>query len=642
MIERLVICGGAAACPPRSGKPLRLDLTGPNHNVKLRVRDISKRMVAHVPDLLTDLLEVAAYGYSADWATTRGGPVSRGMGKDWRRRFRFVIPVRKPELWSSPPVVEALCETLRFLTEDEYRFEFQQHEGPPPAQEYFEFGEQVEAQPDEVVLFSGGLDSLAGAVDLILGQAKTVALVSHHSSTKIAARQKQLVNALRTAAPGRLLHFPVLLQKGEELSTEYTLRSRSFVFASLAFVISRMLGNPRILMCENGIVSVNLPIARQLVGARSSRTTHPKVLAAFGSLFELLCGDPTPVENPLFWRTKTEAVKLIKAHGCSHLIASTVSCSHVYEMSKGKPHCGECSQCIDRRFATLHDDLKAHDPQARYRHNLLLDEWKEDEPRTLAESYVRFVIDVRNASHEALYARFAGELSRAIQWLPGDRDSNARALIDTHKRHAAEVFSVLEREVTRHARGLLDSSLPPFCLLRMAVSRDHQLERVASTTVADDQTCAVHAGGQRPEEESRIPEVWITVDEENRVVLADGGLRLEGEPTFRLLKFLIARFEEDQRNRKAPDEYRFAKAKAIAQAMGVREPTVRKRVELIRKLLFEWHAHDYPLSNDALIENNPWNGYRINPGVRLLRLSDAPFAGDPSQPSGRRVTGSSA
>jgi hypothetical protein len=183
-----------------------------------------------------------------------------------------------------------------------------------------------------------------------------------------------------------------------------------------------------------------------------------------------------PTDRAALQKTKTEAVKVIRDHGCSYLIAATTSCSHVYEMRSKKPHCGQCSQCIERRFATLSEDLRAHDPQESYRHDLLLDEWKENEPRALAENYVRFVVDLKNASHEALYARFAGELSRAIQWLPGERDANARALIDIHKRHATEVFSVLEREVIRHARGLLDGSLPPFCLLRMAVSRDHQLE----------------------------------------------------------------------------------------------------------------------------------------------------------------------
>jgi branched-chain amino acid transport system substrate-binding protein len=84
-----------------------------------------------------------------------------------------------------------------------------------------------------------------------------------------------------------------------------------------------------------------------------------------------MTSSPTLVENPLLWKTKTEAVKTIRDHGCSYLIAATISCSHVYEMRSKKPHCGECSQCIERRFATLSDDLQAHDPQESYRHDLL-------------------------------------------------------------------------------------------------------------------------------------------------------------------------------------------------------------------------------------------------------------------------------
>ena len=419
MAERLVLCGGSKA-RTTPAETLHLNLTGPQKNIRLRVQDITTRMMANVPDLVMDLLELAAYVYSADCATSRGGPMMRAMGADWRRRFRFVIPVRNPGLWSSSPVIDALTDTLGFLTEDEYQFEFEKHRGAPEAQEYLELGSLTPGfDPDAVVLFSGGLDSLAGVVELVLGHNKKAALVSHHSSTKVAARQRRLVATLRKVAPGMLQHFPVLLQKQQSLTKDYTFRSRSFVFASLAAAISHMLGKQRILMCENGIVSINLPIARQLVGARSSRTTHPKALACFGLLFEALFEkDPPRVENPLFWRTKAEVVQLIGNHGCSHLIDPTVSCSHVHEITTKQPHCGECSQCVDRRFGVLGAGLEEHDPEARYRHRLLVDEWSAGEPRTLAESYIRFAVDTRNASAEALYARFAGELSRAVQSMP--------------------------------------------------------------------------------------------------------------------------------------------------------------------------------------------------------------------------------
>ena len=47
------------------------------------------------------------------------------MGADWRRNFRFVIPVRNPNHWNNRKVLEPLCSTLSFLSEDEYAFEFE-------------------------------------------------------------------------------------------------------------------------------------------------------------------------------------------------------------------------------------------------------------------------------------------------------------------------------------------------------------------------------------------------------------------------------------------------------------------------------------------------------------------------------------
>jgi len=638
MAERLVLCGGSKARTTQD-ETLHLNLTGPEKNIKLRVRDITTRMVANVPDLVTDLLELAAYVYSADCATSRGGPMMRAMGADWRRRFRFVIPVRNPELWSSDPVIEALSDALEFLTEDEYQFEFEEHRGTPEAQEYLELGNLAPGfDPDAVVLFSGGLDSLAGVVELVLGHNKKVALVSHHSSNKVAARQKRLVATLRKVAPGMLQHFPVLLQKQQSLTKEYTFRSRSFVFASLAAAISQMLGKQRILMCENGIVSLNLPIARQLVGARASRTTHPKALACFGLLFEALFEkDPPRVENPLFWRTKAEVVQLIGNHGCSHLIDPTVSCSHVHEISTKQPHCGEGSQCVDRRFGVLGAGLEEHDPEAKYRQRLLVDDWSAGEPRTLAESYIRFAIDTRNASTETLYARFAGELSRAVQFMPGDRDSSARQLIAMQQRHATSVFSILEQEVRRHASGLLDGSLPAHCLLRMAVSSHSEQRHAADRDPSPTGELSATSDGRRLKDGVVAPEIQIAVNDAARIVLVRGGPEFKGAD-YNFLSPLLHVFEEDLRNQKAPENYRYTSTRALAAKLKIGEPTVRQRVLRIRRRLFEWFADDYPLPQDALIENTSWNGYRINPAVRLLSLSEIAGADQASPSCGRNVT----
>ena len=35
------------------------------------------------------------------------------------------------------------------------------------------------------------------------------------------------------------------------------------------------------------------------------------------------------------------------------LIPRTVSCSRVYQIETDRPHCGECTQCLRRRFAII-------------------------------------------------------------------------------------------------------------------------------------------------------------------------------------------------------------------------------------------------------------------------------------------------
>jgi hypothetical protein len=201
------------------------------------------------------------------------------MGRDWRRRFRFVIPIRDPALWSRPEVVEALADALNFMSEDEFHFEFVLHDAPAPIEQYFDLGPALGHQfaSDEVLLFSGGMDSLCGTlVELQRQPRKRLLLVTHQSSSKMAAHQKLLAEALRNRFPGRLLHVPVRAGITDATPREFTQRTRSFLFAAIAAAVRA--GQHRVLFYENGVISFNLPIAGQVVGARASRTTHPRTL----------------------------------------------------------------------------------------------------------------------------------------------------------------------------------------------------------------------------------------------------------------------------------------------------------------------------------------------------------------------------
>ena len=353
MHERLVLCGDQRHTTQFRGERLVLKLTGDDANITLKLRDITRRLLADIPHLLEDLLEIAAYVLSADAATDRGDPALPDMGDDWRRRFHFVIPVRRPEVWASPELMALLTDTLSFLSEDEYRFEFVALENP--VRFVTSICEQRSGTPTAPtrLCFFGRPRLIGRCCRGFAWCAKRVVLVSHHSSTKLARRQHALASALEQKARDRVLHVPIRMTKRSGLTIEYSQRSRSFFFVALGAVVARIVGTNKIRLYENGIVSLNLPIAENVVGARATRSTHPSVIAGINQLLASLFNDTVIVDNPYALLTKTEVVQRIEAHDCADLIPLTISCSRVYQIETDRPHCGECTQCLGRRFAIL-------------------------------------------------------------------------------------------------------------------------------------------------------------------------------------------------------------------------------------------------------------------------------------------------
>ncbi len=262
MGETLILCGGARAGSSGKKNTLRLALSGANENIALQIEDISRRMLADVPSVLTDLLEIAAYVYCADQLVSRGGDTMQNLGADWRRDLKFVIPVREPELWQAPEIRGNLERLLAFMSEDTIRFDFIPAEAPASINRYFNFGSGADASfpAEDVALFSGGLDSLAGAVETLERDGSKLLLVSHQSSTKIAGHQRHLVRELHKRFPGKLLHVPVRITKKGMRTVETTQRSRSFLFAAVAVTVSRLSGLDGIRFFENGVVSFRAPL----------------------------------------------------------------------------------------------------------------------------------------------------------------------------------------------------------------------------------------------------------------------------------------------------------------------------------------------------------------------------------------------
>jgi 7-cyano-7-deazaguanine synthase in queuosine biosynthesis len=473
MNDRLVLCGGVRR--PGENGALHLALSGPTRNITLKIDDISKKLVTALPDLLVDLLEIATYVFCADRSTSRGGPAQTGMGEKWRRNFQFVIPVREPQLWSHPDVLQPLRSALYFLSEDNYEFEFERSQYPVSFPEYFDFGsEGAEAfQIDEVISFSGGLDSLSGAIDALANQGKRVALVSHRSASKIFEHQKRLVGELKRRFPRKLIYIPVLATIQESLpADQYTQRSRSFLYAAMSCVVGHLFKNNRIRFFENGVVSMNLPDSAQLVGSRSTRTTHPQALHLFRKFFSAALSQPIDIDNPYIWKTKADVIRSIVEAAGGELIKDTVSCTRVYGSTRSHTHCGCCSQCLDRRFGILAADASPFDPVTQYRVELFAGTRDEARDRTMAESYVRNALEMRVFSELAFFNHFAGETARVFGGFPDlGADEVGRRVWQLHQAHGQSIWEVLRRAVEEFSEHLVDGNVPANSLLMMTVAR---------------------------------------------------------------------------------------------------------------------------------------------------------------------------
>jgi hypothetical protein len=403
----------------------------------------------------------------------RGGPREFEYGEHWRRRFRFEVPVRCPGVWRRADVRAALADGLGFLTGDHYEFGFVPHPNPLPLGAYMTDGLPFDSPSDweEVVLFSGGLDSLAGAVHEILQGNRRVVLVSHRPVSKVFARQRVLAGALgdRVRPPGRRpLHVALEVNKGKVLGREYTQRSRSFLFASLAAVTARMFGLKRVRFYENGVTSLNLPPSPQVLGSRASRTTHPRTLAGFERLFALLFGVPFEVDNPFRWTTKAAALRVLRATGHSDLCARTVSCAHTWEQTTAHPHCGRCSQCLDRRLTALAGGLTAtEDDPARYRLDVLAG------PRTgpdliLAERYVAMARRVDAMSGPDEFFREFPQTADVLPYTGLSADDGLDHVFRMYKEHAMEVLAALAGAVADLAPRYVRGQFPDASLLAIA------------------------------------------------------------------------------------------------------------------------------------------------------------------------------
>lgn len=322
------------------------------------VLDEMRRLGLNPSEVAVDLLVLAAHVHAADTRLFRGTE-----GEDsWTRIIRLVVPVSDVARWTraAPIIVRA----LDFLTGDRWQVGFRARprtharlvRAPEPR--------LVPLPYDEVSLFSGGLDSLIGAIDE-LSAGRSPLLVSHYGEGSVSSPQEACYLGLRTAMP-RLsfnrVRMWMVFEQGlvDGVTSETTTRGRSFLFFALGAAVGSGLRRPFMLRVpENGLIALNVPLDPLRLGAASTRTTHPFHLARWNEMLAEV-GISGRLENPYRHKTKGEMVA-----GCADpqllgtLAPQSMSCSSPTKnrfRGYSQGHCGHCLPCLIRRAALLDED----------------------------------------------------------------------------------------------------------------------------------------------------------------------------------------------------------------------------------------------------------------------------------------------
>lgn len=273
----------------------------------------------------------------------------------WSREFYLYMPVLNCELMEENK--ELIQKMLSFLTGDIWHFEFRSRELTITENEHLNRkSRKKEKEYNQICMFSGGMDSFIGAIDILENDHNNTLFVSHYGGGKGTKEYQDYLKKLFVYKYGLedrdFLQFYVKAVGGVEDTT----RSRSIMFFAHAVVLASAQNKPvTIIIPENGLISLNIPISLSRIGTSSTRTTHPNYMKMLQKLISNL-GLLVTFKNPYQFKTKGEMLlECCNQEFMKENIHHTMSCSHpdIGRMySETEPmHCGYCLPCVIRQAA---------------------------------------------------------------------------------------------------------------------------------------------------------------------------------------------------------------------------------------------------------------------------------------------------
>ncbi len=400
-----------------------------------------RRLGLSPTELGLDLLTVALGVYFADAVTSRAE-----WGDDgWTRHLDVVAEVHEPELWEG--LTDILVRGLNFVSSDRWRFRFERRVATSE-QMGFRVIEQARFETSRITLLSGGLDSAIGALDALSNGSNLMAASISSSDTRtVGGPQNRIRGILEPGFRGVFAHTKLSVRAPQRLhhQREPSQRARSFLFLSFAaFLASCYRRQIELIVPENGLIALNVPLNVNRLGSNSTKTAHPYFLRRFA---ELLRGAEFDVviREPYRFLTKGEMLQQCALpQYLERIVCASVSCAKPPNREgTAANHCGCCPACIIRRAAiragyNLADPTDYHTVPDLFGHVLDATAKEGKDIRAFKAAAQRVTEHPSNASIDIFRS---GPMV--------DVHDHLDEYVSVYQRGMAEVHSLLERVRTR-------------------------------------------------------------------------------------------------------------------------------------------------------------------------------------------------
>ncbi|MBK7358113.1 MAG: 7-cyano-7-deazaguanine synthase [Saprospiraceae bacterium] len=453
----IVLCGGSPL--PKNYKGVAAshlhrfsyDHNSKERNINIGLPHFIKTVNCHFPDRIKDLVEIAGYIYAADRMIKRGNP-EQVEYHSWARKFHFHIKVRDYNFWKQKQISERLNDALCFIAGDlDYKFTFIKG-GQDVGQKNLFDNEKIKLEKKDnsvIALFSGGLDSLAGALEKLETTNQNLILVSHRSNNfTVSQIQENVFNLLNNDYPNRIQYFTFYCNLSGERAVEETQRTRIFLYSSIAYALMSLSSQKQILVFENGMTSINFYKRQDAMNARASRTTHPQTIALLENILSFISGETIELVHPFLYNTKTDIVEKIKMYKKQHYLNSTISCTRTFQSFSNNSqatHCGGCSQCIDRRIAAYASHQEDFD--AIYDADISKDSIEDKEAWTHLCDYINLAYRFSKMNGMSFNYELFDVLQDIIPFLKGNERNTdkMKKIFELTQKHTDQVFHALQR-----------------------------------------------------------------------------------------------------------------------------------------------------------------------------------------------------